>query len=326
MSSGWKGLAAGALVLGLCGTAAAQPAAGDHDGAWQFVLTCSPNSATRAAGFTERFPATITNGQFSRARTIRMAEGPEIVERWQGVVREGRMEVVVEHARGPQRWITRLAGTAVSPARFDLTGGVNLADNRQVRSCTMSAALQRPAAQSLAARGALAEQEGLGRLAAAAQQRLAAVETALAAAMMAAGRAEERGDALQTELDLARFEGNAVREEADRRGAALAAAAQMLVQAQQQGAALAARATQAEGALGQIRAEAEARLRQAETAQTALAARATQAEGALGQIRAEAEQARRALAERETLLGQIRAELEQARRSLAEREAAAPRQ
>jgi hypothetical protein len=320
MAPGIRGLAAAAMMLGLAGGATAQPAATDHDGAWQFILTCSPNSSTRAPGFTERFAATIANGQFARTRTIRMAEGPEIAERWQGAVREGRMEVMVESARGPQRWTTRLAGTATSPARFDLTGGVTLADNRQVRSCTMSAALERPAPASLAARGPRAEQERQQREAAAQQQRLAAVETALAAAMMAAARAEERGDALQTELDLARFEGTAMREEMARREAALAAAARAVAEAQQQNTTLGQRVGQAEGALAQFRAQAEAAFTQL---RTEAEGRVRQLEGALAQLRGEADGRIR---QSEAALTQLRTELDQARRSLAEREAAQPRQ
>jgi hypothetical protein len=320
MVRAWTGMAAGALLLGLGAAASAQPAATDYDGTWQFVLTCSPNSSTRAPGFTERFAAPIAQGQFSRTRTLRAADGPDLVERWQGSVREGRMEVVVESARGPQRWTTRLAGAAVSPMRFDLTGGVALTDNRQVRSCTMSAALERAAPASLAARGPRAEQERQQRDAAAAQQRLAAVETALAAAMMAAARAEERGDALQTELDLARFEGAAMREELARREAALAAATRAAAEAQQQGAALGQRAAQAEGGLAQLRTQAEAALAQL---RTEAEGRVRQLEGALVQLRGEAEGRIR---QSEAALAQLRAELDQARRSLAEREAAQPRQ
>lgn len=332
-------LAAGLLGLGLATTAPAGAQTGsptDYDGAWQFVLSCSPNTTTRAPAFTERFPVTIERGEFTRTRTVRAAEGPELVDRWRGAVANGRLTVAVESARGPQRWTTRLEGAATAPTRFELTGGVFLADNRQVRQCTMTGALQRPAAGSLAAAGPARAQAERQRELAGAAQRLAAVETALAAALAATAQAEERGAALQTELDLARFEGSAMRAEVDRRGAALQAAAQAVAQAQQQIAALTARAGQAESGLVAARAEATqavARATQLEAALQAMrgeagqaSARAAQLESALQALRGEATQATARASQLETAGNALRAELEQLRRTLSEREATAPRQ
>ncbi|MCU0889991.1 MAG: hypothetical protein MUC64_18655 [Rubritepida sp.] len=341
-----RSLAAGLLGLGLATAAPAGAQTGsptDYDGAWQFVLSCSANSSTRAPAFTERFPVTIERGEFTRIRTVRAAEGPDIVDRWRGAVANGRLTVAVESVRGPQRWATRLEGAATSPTRFELTGGVFLADNRQVRQCTMTGALQRPAAGSLAAAGPARAQAERQREAAAAVQRLASVETALAAALAATAQAEERGAALQTELDLARFEGNAMRAEIDRRGAALQAAAQAVAQAQQQITALTARAGQAESGLAATQrdlaaargeatqistraAQLEAALQALRGEATQTSARAAQLEAALQAARGEATQATARAGQLEAAGNALRAELEQLRRTLAEREAAAPRQ
>ncbi|MDW8400036.1 MAG: hypothetical protein RMK90_15915, partial [Acetobacteraceae bacterium] len=130
---------------------ASPAAATDFDGTWQFALTCSANSVTRQPGYTERFTAEVSEGAFRHARTTRPAEGPPQLDRWQGSVQGGRMSVLVESQRGNQRWVTRLEGPAVSPVQFELQGGTFVGEDRQVRSCQLSASLARPAPQSLAA-------------------------------------------------------------------------------------------------------------------------------------------------------------------------------
>jgi hypothetical protein len=348
-----------AAILALGAAApSARAAATDFDGTWQFTLTCSANSVTRQPAYTERFTAEVNEGAFRHSRAIRPAEGPPQLDRWQGSVQNGRMAVLVESQRGNQRWVTRLEGAAVSPVQFELQGGTFVAEDRQVRACQLSASLARPAPQSLAATAltrmaqvAAVVQELTNRLAVAQQdmERLRA-------------EAQQTEDRLQTDLDFARFEGNALRTELDQRAQQAAQAAQQIaaltaraMQAEQARDAAAARAAQTEAATTAARAEAAqaaqardaaaVRATQAEAAATAAraeaaqaaqardaaAARAAQAEAAATAARAEAAQAAaqaREAAERaaraEAMAATLRAELEQARRALAEAQAAPP--
>ncbi len=280
------------LALGAA-SSSARAAANDFDGTWQFTLTCSANTITRQPGYTERFTAEVNEGAFRHSRATRPAEGPPQLDRWQGSVQNGRMAVLVESQRGSQRWMTRLEGAAVSPVQFELQGGTFVSEDRQVRSCQLSASLTRPAPQSLAATAltrmaqvAAVVQELTNRLAVAQQdmERLRA-------------EAQQTEDRLQTELDFARFEGNAMRTELDQRAQQAAQAAQQIAaltaratQAEQAAQAAAARAAQAEAAATAARAEAA----QVAQARDAAAARAAQAEAAAAAARAEAAQAAQA--------------------------------
>ncbi|MBY0338710.1 MAG: hypothetical protein K2X11_18995, partial [Acetobacteraceae bacterium] len=142
------------LALGTMACAFSLPAFAaptDYDGRWQVTLSCSASSTTGQPAFTDRFDATFANGSFSRSRNIRLAQGGEEQRSWRGQVQDNRMTFTVDVTRGSERWAIRLQGEAASPTRFDLTGGLFTAENRQTRSCQLAAALAQPAPQSLAA-------------------------------------------------------------------------------------------------------------------------------------------------------------------------------
>jgi hypothetical protein len=312
-----------AAVLALGAHAApAMAQSTDFDGTWNFVLTCSVNSVTRQAAFTDRFTAEVNQGAFTRSRTVRFGEGPAQVDRLEGSISNARMAVVVESQRGNQRWTTRLDGPAASPIAFELQGGTFLADGRQVRGCQMTASMVRPAPQSIAA-------TALTRIAQVAEAMQALTARATAAEREVErlrAEAQQNEDRLQTELDFARFEGNALRTELDQR-------ARQAVEAAQQIAALTARATQAEAAARTAAASATqaqqaaqaatTRATQAEAAATAARAEAMRQQQAAQQAAAQASQASDRAARAEAAAAALRTELEQARRRATEAEAAA---
>ncbi|MEI6161188.1 MAG: hypothetical protein WCP77_15240, partial [Roseococcus sp.] len=188
----------------------------EYDGNWQFSLSCAANGAQPA--FTDRFTAPIIQNSVTRTRSARTAQGLEDISRFTGRVEGTQMTAVMERSRGAERWAIRFAGPATSDRRFDLAGGIFLGD-RQLRSCQMVAEALSSAPGSLAATAPTR--------AAASQTQLAETRTQLAAAQAALVAAQEsaeaRADALQTELDLARFEGAAMRNELTLRMAEAAA-------------------------------------------------------------------------------------------------------
>lgn len=341
-----------AAVLALGAHAApAMAQSTDFDGTWEFVLTCSVNSVTRQAAFTDRFTAEVNQGAFTRSRTVRFGEGPAQVDRLQGSISNARMAVVVESQRGNQRWTTRVDGPAANPIAFEIQGGTFLADGRQVRGCQMTANMARPAPQSIAAT-ALTR---IAQVAAAMQALTTRVTAAEQQVERLRAEAQQNEDRLQTDLDFARFEGNAMRTELDQRARQAAEAAQQITaltaratqaeaaartaaanatQAQQAAQAATTRATQAEAAATAARGEAGQagqRATQAEAAAAAARAEATRQQQAAQQAAAQASQASDRAARAEAAAAALRTELEQARRALAEARAqaqppAAPRQ
>jgi len=279
----------------------------EYDGNWQFTLNCAAQGAQPA--FADRFTAPIAQNSFTRSRASRSAAGLEDSSRFSGRVEAGQMRATLERARGNERWTIRLAGSAISDTRFDLPGGLFVGE-RQLRSCQLVAEALTSAPGSLAATAPLR--------AAAAQQQLTetTAQLAAAAAALAALQAssEARGDALQTELDLARFEGAAMRNEMTQRSAALLvltgrvqAAEAATTQAQSALAQAVAAAATGIGQRDQRLAAAAATSAQAETAanaqRSALEARATAAEQSGAQAQA-------ALARAETAAAAQRSALE----------------
>jgi hypothetical protein len=308
----------------------------EYDGTWQFALSCAANGAQPA--FTDRFIAPIAQNAVSRVRAGRTPSGLEDVSRFTGRIEGAQMTATLDRTRGAERWSIRFAGPAITDRRFDMAGGIFVGD-RQVRSCQLVAESVTPAPTSLAATApARAETT---------RQQLAAAQAELSAAQ---ANALSEADALRTALDLARFEGAAMRAELDQRTAAgaqltarLAAAEGEVIQARAALAqAVAGAATEiglrdqrlnaAQAAATQQRTALEARIAAAEagTAQaqaaagqqrTALEARLAAAETAAGQQRTALE-AR--VSGAEATLAQARAELETARRELTEARAAQP--
>ncbi len=293
----------------------AQPAtAVEYDGNWQFTLSCAANGAQ--AAFSERFTAPITQNAATRTRSSRNAQGGDDISRFTARIEGGQMTASMDRSRGAERWSLRFAGPATSETRFELAGGM-FAGDRQLRSCRLVAEAVSSAPGSLAATApARAE---------ATRQQLA---TALAAltALEASGAAEVQ--ALQTDLDLARFEASTMRAELDRRGAAVAALEARLRTAE-------AAATQAQAAQTQAVATATAEINQrdqriatAATERAALQARVTAAEAATAQAQAAAANERTALQARitaaEATATQLRGALETAQRELTEARAAQP--
>ena len=290
----------------------------EYDGNWQFTLSCSAQGTQTA--FTDRFTAPIAQNAFTRSRSTRTDAGLDDSSRFSGRVTANQMAATLERTRGNERWTIRLAGPATSDRRFDLPGGLFVGE-RQLRSCQLVAEALTSAPGSLAATAPVR--------AAAAQQQLAESSAQLAAATAALAAlqasSEARGDVLQTELDLARFEGAAMRNELTLRTAALvvltgrvqaaeaantqaqaglAAAAAEIGQRDQRLAAATAATTQAEAAAtaqrnalearaaaaGQVSTQAQAALARSEAAaagqRSALEARVTAAEQANAQAQA----------------------------------------
>lgn len=203
------------LAAGLAMLFALPAVAVEYDGNWQFTMSCAANGAQTA--FSERFTAPITQNAASRSRSGRTPQGAEDVSRFNARVEAGQMSVVVDRIRGAERWSLRFAGPATSESRFELPGGM-FSGERQLRSCRLEAEAVTSAPGSLAATApARAE---------AARQRLAAAFTALEASSAADMQA------IRTELDLARFEGAAMRALLDQRGAAVVALETRLRQAE----------------------------------------------------------------------------------------------
>jgi len=318
---------AGALFL------LATPAqAVEYDGNWQFSMSCAANGAQ--AAFTDRFTAPIAQNAVTRTRSARTAQGAEDISRFTGRVEAGRMTAVLDRNRGGERWSIRFAGPATSDTRFEMTGGI-FSGERQLRSCQMVAEALSSAPGSLAATAPARFRE--------ARERLAAAVLALAAME---ARSEAEAAALRTDLDLARFEGAAMRAELDQRLAVIAALEGRLRAAEAATAQTAATATaeiaQREQRIAAAAAERTAlqtRLTAAETAtsqaqtaanseRNALQTRLTAAEAAASQAQAAATNERNALQARlaaaDANLAQLRTALQAAQRELQEARAAQP--
>jgi len=238
----------------------------EYDGNWQFTLSCSAQGTQTA--FTDRFTAPIAQNAFTRSRSTRTDAGVDDSSRFSGRIEANQMAATLERTRGNERWAIRLAGPATSDRRFDLAGGLFVGE-RQLRSCQLVAEALTSAPASLAATAPAR--------AAAAQQQLteSSAQLAAAAAALAALQAssEARGDALQTELDLARFEGAAMRNELTLRTAALVVLTGRVQAAE-------AATTQAQAGLAQAVAVATAEIGQRDQRLAAAAAATTQAETA----------------------------------------------
>ncbi|UPY37788.1 hypothetical protein [Sediminicoccus sp. KRV36] len=296
------------LATGLFLLLAAPAQAVEYDGNWQFAMSCSANGAQPA--FTERFIAPIAQNAVTRTRSGRTAQGQDDTSRFSARIEGGQMTAVVDRNRGGERWSIRFAGPATSDRRFDLAGGIFLGE-RQLRSCQLVAEALSSAPGSLAATApARAE---------AARQQLAAAQAALAALQ---ANSEAEAQALRTDVDLARFEGAAMRAELDQRVAAIALLETRLRTAEgataQAQAALAQAIATATAEIGQRdqriaaaaqamtaqRTALEARVAAAEAAaatqRTALEARITAAEAATAQATAAAATERTALQARIT--------------------------
>ena len=301
-------LAAGLLLL------LALPAqAIEYDGNWRFSMACAASGGL--AGFSDSFTAPITQNAFTRSRGSRNAAGVDETSRATGRIENNQMTVVLDRSRGTERWSVRFAGPASSERRFDLAGGLFVGD-RQLRSCQMVAEAITSAPGSLAATAPAR--------AAATRQQLADTTAQLAAAQAALAElqrsSEARADALRTELDLARFEGAAMRAELTQRAAATAAAtaAAAAAQAQSQQALTAAnaRATTAQAALTQavagataMRAELEGRIRAAEGA-------TAQARAQVGTLQAEVQTRQRVIEAATAQVGTLQAEAQARQRAI----------
>jgi hypothetical protein len=299
------------LAVGLALFWALPATAVEYDGNWQFTMSCAANGAQTA--FSDRFTAPITQNAVTRTRAGRTAQGAEDINRFNARIEAGQMTAVVDRIRGTERWSIRFVGPASSDSRFDLAGGIFLGD-RQVRSCRLIAEAINSAPGSLAATAPARAEAARQQLAAA----LAALEASSAAEALA----------LRTDLDLARFEGAAMRAELDQRGTAIATLGARLRTAEglvaQGQAALAQAVTTATAEIGQR----DQRLAAAATERTALQTRLTATEAATAQAQAAATAERTTLQARltaaEASVTQLRAALETSQRELTEARSTQP--